>query len=284
MENKILWYGSSPNLGAWPSDNALCEGNEMTAISALYDPPNQRFVIAADGRCNALTTSGLMIVASDTQQKIFHTHAKHLTVMYALTGISKSADLSFDVMIEATKHIRSLSMRDFSSAYKFIEAFSAKMEKSIEGATKKGAFPPIPEQSESTEVGRVFRLYLLGFYRKKPFGTQARFYVDKETKKASTRRHDFNLSTFDLCCSGSERIAEMIYGNAVVDSRIGHYKHSSNASPLEAATSYIKACSDPRASEIDPDCKGIGGHLHAAESTHDGFRWLIPPVTSGTQS
>ena len=153
------------------------------------------------------------------------------------------------------------------------------MEATIEKALANGTFPPLLRQDEypPDEVGRAYRVYLIGFYHNKPFGTQLRFYVDKDTKKASTRRHDFQISTFCLCCTGSERIAEMIYGNVLPDSRIAKHKHPPDASSLEAALSFIKACSDPHASEIDPECHMIGGKLHAAKITRDRFQWVIPP-------
>jgi hypothetical protein len=265
MGNKILWHGSLPG-SSWPTDKTLYKGSDMTAISALYDPANQNFVIAADGRCNGITDTRAMVVLTNSEQKIFHTQTKLLTVAYAISGLARSANGSFDTMAEITKHIRALSMRPFPTVYRFIEVFSSKMEKTIENALANGTFPPLPRQGElpPDEVGRAFRLYLLGFYHKKPFGIQARFYVDMETRKASTRRHDFDISTFCLCCTGSDPIAEMIYGKAAVDPRIARHKRS-----------------DPCASEIDRDCSMIGGHIHAAEITQSGFRWLILPAAQG---
>jgi hypothetical protein len=43
---------------------------------------------------------------------------------------------------------------------------------------------------------------------------------------------------------------------------------------------YIEACSSAKALEMDPEiCKKIGGHIHIAEITPDGFRWRVPPLS-----
>jgi hypothetical protein len=50
------------------------------------------------------------------------------------------------------------------------------------------------------------------------------------------------------------------------------------ADALGATTTYIRACSDPVALGIDPYCRLIGGHIHAAQISKNEFRWLIPPT------
>jgi hypothetical protein len=48
---------------------------------------------------------------------------------------------------------------------------------------------------------------------------------------------------------------------------------------LKDAKSHIQVCYDPKAREIDKKtCAHIGGHIHIATITPDGFQWVIPPV------
>jgi hypothetical protein len=78
---------------------------------------------------------------------------------------------------------------------------------------------------------------------------------------------------------GSEEISKR-YFEQHQDTRFKNYFHAFGETLGEAlshARGYIEACSDPLAAEIDPLCKGIGGHIHAAAVTPSGFQWLIEP-------
>jgi hypothetical protein len=47
---------------------------------------------------------------------------------------------------------------------------------------------------------------------------------------------------------------------------------------VEAAQSYIAACSTPAAAILDSFCKTIGGHIHIATLTREEFKWHAPPL------
>ena len=50
------------------------------------------------------------------------------------------------------------------------------------------------------------------------------------------------------------------------------------ADAVEAGRNYIEACSSPIARELDNEsCRGIGGHIHIATITRDGFSWIAAP-------
>jgi len=55
------------------------------------------------------------------------------------------------------------------------------------------------------------------------------------------------------------------------------YKIKSLEHSREFVEDYIRECSERRG--IEPDCAGIGGHIHIAQITPDGFSWLIEPKT-----
>jgi hypothetical protein len=57
------------------------------------------------------------------------------------------------------------------------------------------------------------------------------------------------------------------------------------AEGIDAARSYIEACSSTQADELHSFCKKIGGHIHIATLTiSDGFRWGEPPITQPSQT
>jgi hypothetical protein len=69
----------------------------------------------------------------------------------------------------------------------------------------------------------------------------------------------------------------MMQGNLAPDPRLAKYRRN-QANALEYTISLLKALSDPVATEIDPLCSNVGGHIHAAEVTPDGIKWLIEPL------
>jgi len=78
---------------------------------------------------------------------------------------------------------------------------------------------------------------------------------------------------------GSDEIRKRYFGEHEDERFLKYFRPSGPTldDGLAHAKGYIEACSDPLASEIDPLCKGIGGHIHAAAVTPLGFRWLIEP-------
>jgi hypothetical protein len=84
------------------------------------------------------------------------------------------------------------------------------------------------------------------------------------------------LETAPEMPEGRTQRANELLGDAMVPA-----DHLLTATPATLADGlahvkgYIQACSDPLAAELDPICKGIGGHIHAGAVTPPGFVWLI---------
>jgi hypothetical protein len=181
MKRKIFWRGLAPRTTCFfPA--TLFGGHDMTAISIVYDPPNGRFVIAADGRCALGSPDGRTMVKTDTQRKIFHVANRTMNLAYSMSGFAGSMDGTFETVAEAEKQISNLSKRQFDSGYAFAEKFSFNMTKVLEKAMNTRRLSEIPslEGLSDGEKGRKFKFYLLGYYRDRPFWTEIRFYSDEK--------------------------------------------------------------------------------------------------------
>ena len=252
----------------------------MTAIAAAYVPATGAFIIAADGRCASDTLP--MVIQTDKQQKIFFAQHEQLAVVYAMTGFARTDDGSFDMVTEADQQIKALIKRSFRDGFDFSTKFYSNIKKSIEDGIKTGRIAQIPlrETLDPQEKGRLSTFFLLGYYRGGPFWRLIPFYCEDSLRNVQVRPETLQLSQFRFACTGSDKIRGMIYGSIPFDPRLSIYRFSltENSDPFAATTNFVKACSDPVAVVIDPWCRLVGGHIHAAEITKSGFRWLIPPV------
>jgi hypothetical protein len=44
---------------------------------------------------------------------------------------------------------------------------------------------------------------------------------------------------------------------------------------------YIEACCSRAGFSVDPECEGLGGHIHVAKVTPEhGFDWVVPPLSA----
>jgi hypothetical protein len=254
----------------------------MTAIAVSFDSAQRRFVIATDGRVASQTLP--MHVLTDSQQKIFFLENKLFTVAYSMTGLSRSS--SFDMLAEIRGQMETLAARRFADGYAFVHKLGFNMTKVLERAVKENRITNLLDCDDLApeEKGRMLRILPLGFYGGMPFWAIASLYYDRANHRFSVRYQDFELDQFRTAPLGSDKIAAMIYEGGPVDPRLQRYRDAADIAPdaLARTAVFVQACSDPVAVEIDPWCRTIGGHLHAAELTETGFRWLIPPVAART--
>ena len=78
-------------------------------------------------------------------------------------------------------------------------------------------------------------------------------------------------SHFKLVVAGDPRFAKY-RDRIMVDLR-----YATLRTATEFAEAVIASQSDDFAHQVDPDSTRIGGHIHIAAVTPDGFRWIIPP-------
>jgi hypothetical protein len=275
VRRKVAWYGSPPQK-TWCSVEWSFTGHAMTALSFMYT--GRSFLIAADGRSRSDDESASKERETDEAQKIFPIETDDIRLVWALTGFSSTEDGRFDLVVECEKQVKSLAMSAFSSGHDYVKRLCRNIKRTLIEARQEGRMPEFKknEYLSPTEQDRQFKFYFAGYFRGVPFWAEAGFYHTGDG--IEIRQEDPEAVAGRIRCAGSATLATMAYGNnAVVDPRLASYRRSPSDGDVEYVTSYIRACCDPVAIEIDPFCVMIGGHVHVAEVTGSGFKWLIAP-------
>jgi hypothetical protein len=251
----------------------------MTAISMLYTM--DRFLIAADGRCRSDDPTGKeKDKETDTAQKIFFIDSPAVKMAGAVSGLAFTSE-GFDTLAEYRRKAAALPVSGFSNSHDYIHRICLNVKRSAIKAQKDGRLTFLAnEELPENEEGRQFRLYALGYFRGTPFWIVGGFYHDKDKDQMTIRMDHVPLNyASSRCVSPGDPIVKMIFGDAPLDPRLAKYKKGHD-NPLEYTISVIKALSDPVATEFDPFCAIVGGHIHAAQVTAEGTSWLIPPFAS----
>jgi hypothetical protein len=285
MQKEIISYGSRlENLDCFPSSFSVGRDN-MTAIAAAYDPSNMRFVIAADGRCAAPTLP--LRVKTDEDQKVFDAHTRFARIMFAMSGAANIG--SFELTGPVHRQIEMLSKRKFSNGYEFASTLCRNLIKVLHNALEDGRITDIRPREDlpPEEKGRLFTIYLVGFFQGVPFFRVSTFYFDESSRRFTLPRdQNPSLQNFHIIYTGSNKIQLMVTGKESIDPRLAHYLIEPNKKPdvRTATLSLVRACCDPNAKEIDADYWRYGGRIHAGELTPGGFTWIEPPINAATQS
>jgi hypothetical protein len=263
----------------------LLEGQEMTAIAMIYT--GRSFLIGADGRCKADEGSSSKERETDQAQKIFLIQNKNVHLAYSITGFASTDDGSFQIVVEAQKQADKIQTERFSNGDDYVRRFCLNLERSTTAAMRDGRIKDFPKNEHLglEDKARKFRLFFVGYFKGLPLWMEVGFYHEGDKDRIRVRVKHFSLDQIGGINIGSTIVAKMMYDQeAVVDPRLAKYKKGGNDGLSDYFLSYLKACCDPVACEIDPQCKFIGGHIHAAEIAADGIRWLIEPLasTSGT--
>ena len=255
-----------------------------TAIIAIHT--GEGFVIAADGRKKL----GPRLI-TDSEQKIFPVQRKWDTLAYALAGIitlyedGTFESLVFDFRQAARSSFAALSKVHPLNFALFAEKLSRRINKALE---KLGKDEPEVKYPDPDGKGTIAHLVVVGYYNRLPVMARIRFF---HRNQRVVKRPEVN----SYRPIGTRREISMPnkVGYALLkaeDSRLAHYYKPSlrklaAKEPLslleaqEVATTFIKACGDPAALEIDPNCHTVGGHLHIATITEaQGFHWVTPPI------
>jgi hypothetical protein len=235
----------------------------MTALSMMYT--GNGFLIAADGRCRSDNPESVVEKTRETDQaqKIFPVETDTLKMAYALVGFASNEDGSFETVAELAKQVKLLEMSRFSNGYQYIHRFCQNIKRAVMKARTDGRITEFPNNDhlELEEKGRIFRLVFLGYFNGLAFWREAKFYHDEQLNTIDVRPDDVEIIRH-LRCIGPEEIARSMYEVGIVpDPRIAMYRKNRSDGDLEYTASFIRACSDPIALEIDPVCKDIGGHI-----------------------
>jgi len=238
----------------------------MTAIVSAYTP--QGFVIAADG----LRRGSAGCVISNTARKIFQVERGQLSLAFAWTGATSlyasNGEVIFDFIEQSKSAIDALmnvQMDEVCGPFRYVSAFLNTMYESFErcngGSTLSGETDGLPRE----EIARaVFVGYSYGVpYRAKvSFPRQGCAVLKPCLMELIQSPYDFD--TF----SGS------IATNALFAPRL-KYAPASIETAAALVRDYVQLCIDNPTH--DEECEKIGGHIHIAAVTPEGFQWLIPP-------
>jgi hypothetical protein len=254
----------------------------MTAISMSYT--GRSFLIGADGRCKADDGSPSNERETDQAQKIFLIENKNVYLAYTITGFASNDDGTFQVAVEAKKQAEKLQAERFSTGEDYVRRFCLNIMHATMTAMRDGRIKEFPANGHQLPEHRArkFRLFFVGYFKGSPLWMEIGFWHEADKSRIRFRDSHLSLDQHGVINSiGSTIVARMMYDPQVeADQRLAHYKKGASDGFLEFFFSYLRACCDPAACEIDPQCKFIGGHIHAAEITSTGFKWLIEPFAA----
>lgn len=252
----------------------------MTAIGIFGI--RQGFLIGADGRVTlddesrATASQTLLVKETSTAQKIFPIDTPDMMGAYALAGTIGNDELSLDLVDEAKREALHLSQRNFADPIRFIKKFAADLAEVITQAKH------FPEQETRAYGWMIVEIFFVGYFKREPFVTHVAFY-HRARQSAAFQLESMPLKGF---LYGSEIVRKAMYDDhgALRNSPLSeHIQGPNTIARFDDAERYVKgyieACSSSLALEMDEaGCKKIGGHIHVAEITPNGFRWRIPPI------
>src|ERR1700732_5312663 len=254
----------------------------MTAIG-VHGTSNG-FIIGADGRQSVDEVSksaepdAAKIRERTDAQKIFPLSASDKNIAYALAGYVINDDPSFDAVQESLKLADFCRHRDYANATKLVNGFSKALTELINQAKH---FPEFEKNPDGH--WKIMDAFFLGYFKAVPFVTHVAFYH-------SLRFAEFHARGLSLAgvFYGSDVVRRKMYddfGNVVTGSPFAQYIHNpreiySLDDSEKYVKGYIEACSSDLGMSMDQSrCKKIGGHIHVAELTPNGFRWRTAPIS-----
>ena len=248
----------------------------MTAIAGNYVA--RSVVIAADGRTRVpespqLTDEIRLRGNLENERKIFLIQDQDKTLVYAGVGyLSTADDGGFSILDEINRQKSILSQRRYETCREYVYHLSLFLKAAIREALKKKTF------SIPVDDPLIARILFAGFFRKEISWVAAEFRYKKGHIKLDVDRLPLGRGQMvmiapppmrDLFVAKDARFAE-------------HIKPLGPDSTLEegrdCAKGFIDMCKSPLAAEIEPLCLNVGGHVHVAAVTPDGFQWLIEPL------
>lgn len=247
--------------------------------------------IAADGRTRR-EHQGVLTVLNDDQQKIFHIADDRACFAFAVTGTAKftpdddDSDILFDFNAAVTdaanglRHVACADALDFCN--KLSTTINSMLERSVRNAQEAGK--PIRYPSNSDQFGgeMIAFLFLCGHYSHIPLHIVFRFF--HRAQNLAVPEVVQRLVVGNSIISGSQVVSSLLYESS--DPRFAEFRFRpaipGNLTFEEWATdakNYVAACESEAGLAEDPVlCPGIGGHVHCAKVTPDGFEWIVPPL------
>jgi hypothetical protein len=261
-------------------DAVFLESFGMTAIAG--NCVAEGVVVAADGRTRVpespeLTDEIRLRGNLENERKIFLIKDQDKILVYAGVGYLSAADDGFSLLDEIKKQQLLLCQRRFETCRDYVQHLSLKLKAALRDALKKKTFC-VPEDDPL-----IARLLFAGFFRKEMSWIAAQFKHDQGRVKLEVDRYP--ITPGNMVVLGPPKMWDLFRAN---DARFAEYiKPLGPNSMLEegrdCAKGFIDMCKSPLAAEIEPLCRNVGGHVHVAAVTPDGFRWLIEPENTSDE-
>ena len=253
--------------------------SSMTIIAISLT--EQGFVVATDGREVREDHS----VENDEVQKIFHVHnmGKSFAMMaHGTVGIgpSESDEVLMNILQESctvAKQLAQCRTKDLLDyATKLAQPIKMQLIK-LRSSNNIDRYPTNVPTEEGQPGNTIARVFLVGYHGGFPEGATIRFFHRNQA------RCEFEVNRGPLqALYGSKQMFDIVTGKAH-DERLAKYKaRYSPKLTLDATVdlfrTYIAACSDRAAEEIDDSCYAYGGRCQIAKLTQRaGFSWIDPP-------
>jgi hypothetical protein len=259
--------------------NWICH-SMPTALARIYTPDG--FVIAADGRACGDTFTN---ITTDDMRKIFGLESGGRKLAYSVTGTETLAsDISKGAAFSFLKEFRCAADGINPALSRNLHGHCVRIGRNIHKALlcaktsgKIGKYPSQCRKQEEEPGATIVRIFVDGYFNGQPSRVQMRFWHQDQALKEPDVVPQEMLPGL-LLTQGSAAIGHLLFGTD--DERFARYRCTQTkidgiVAAASLAASYIQACSDPVAREIDNICLGIGGTMHiAAVTPTDGFQWV----------
>jgi hypothetical protein len=250
-----------------------------SAILLFYT--SEGFLMAADGRARSQQA-----VLSETMTKIFPITQPGRHLAYAFAGTVAFTDkdnedaVLFDFRDEAMKVIESLCTLDHGSLESYTSAVSDQVYSRLVAAKENVRMEPFKETQ-----AYIAYLFIAGYFKNQPGWAVAEFSRYGQTPLLPiVHQKPLAKGYRPLVTYGSPIVAQHVLDMddpvfaAYRVQKIHAEEQVTIAEAANVASKYIAACKGPEGLKLDAQiCVAIGGHIHMAAITTEGFAWLIPP-------
>jgi hypothetical protein len=223
--------------------------SSVTAIATVHTSGS--FVIGADGRRFDSKTN---TVETDKARKIFWFQSDLIRLAYAWTGSTQASDQNGTVydLLPATEQAIPVAAKLAGSNF---AVFVSELCRILAGK--------LPTDMINMPQEELARVILVGYFRAQAFTVQIQALYPATTLLVHPTVQfpaQFHRTIFSGALSVYPPYADR--------------KPQTSAEAISFVHQYIQEC----VSSSNPDCAGIGGHVHITEITPQEIRWIIPPL------
>jgi hypothetical protein len=219
----------------------------VTAIVVIHT--SEGFIIGADGRRMDSVTKTIEI---ENARKVFLFESGAIRLSYAWTGTTQAFGTGGPVydLLAATKEVLPLVASGSKDFVPFLSEFC------------KALSTRLPLQMTNMPKEELARVILVGYFQGKSFSAQIQVLYPLSFLMVYPEVQ-FPAQYQKTIFSGAESIFPSYAGR----------NPQSGAEAINFVREYIRECAD----SANPDCVGIGGHIHIAEVKPEQSRWVIEP-------